>query len=56
LFDGVWAQKRKIITEIYGFGEDSWEAQAGARSEAFSYFREQAPWRMPIMLGRTATA
>ncbi len=34
----VWQQKYKIITGIYGFNEDSFEAQATPRHEAFWCF------------------
>lgn len=36
LSDAVWARKYAIITEVYGFGEASWEAQSVTRDEAFS--------------------
>jgi hypothetical protein len=52
LSDLVGAKKRKIITEIYGFGEDSWQAQVGTQAEAFSYFREQEPRRLRAEYGR----
>ena len=39
LSDAVWTQKYSIITEVYGFGEASWEARAVPRREAFSCFR-----------------
>ena len=33
--DPVWAEKRRIITDIYGFQEGSWEARTVPRREAF---------------------
>jgi LmbE family N-acetylglucosaminyl deacetylase len=40
LSDAVWHQKIEIITALYGFDEDSWEAHAAARTEAFRCFTE----------------
>ena len=31
----VWLQKRRLITDLYGFGADSWEAQTTPREEGF---------------------
>lgn len=36
LADPVWTAKRKIITDIYGFGEDAWETLVTPRVEAFN--------------------
>jgi LmbE family N-acetylglucosaminyl deacetylase len=36
---GIWKQKYEIITEIYGFEENSFEAQTTPRAEAFWQFR-----------------
>ena len=41
LSDAVWTRKYGIITEVYGFGEASWEAQVVPRTEAFGCFSEQ---------------
>jgi LmbE family N-acetylglucosaminyl deacetylase len=38
LSDEVWDRKSAIITEVYGFGTDSWEARAVTRGEAFHCF------------------
>lgn len=38
----IWARKHHIITEVYGFGEDSWEARAVTHTEAFHYGGERA--------------
>lgn len=38
--DEVWTRKYGIITEVYGFGEASWEALAVTRTEAFCCFAE----------------
>jgi LmbE family N-acetylglucosaminyl deacetylase len=34
----IWQMKYKIITNIYGFATDSWEAQTTPRTEAFWQF------------------
>jgi LmbE family N-acetylglucosaminyl deacetylase len=36
--DGVWLEKRRLITELYGFGNDSWEARTTPREEGFWCF------------------
>lgn len=44
----TWAGKRSLITEVYGFSQESWEAQAAPRVEAFWQFHspeEYAQWR-----------
>jgi len=38
LSDDVWQKKYYIITKIYGFGPDSFEAKAAGREEAFWCF------------------
>jgi LmbE family N-acetylglucosaminyl deacetylase len=40
LSDEVWAVKRSLLTEIYGFVPDSWEVQTTPRREAF--------WRLVV--------
>lgn len=35
LSDELWNRKSAIITEVYGFATDSWEARAVTRTEAF---------------------
>jgi LmbE family N-acetylglucosaminyl deacetylase len=42
LSDEVWNRKRELITGIYGFAEDSWEARAAVRIEAFNCFTERS--------------
>ena len=37
----VWKKKYEIITEIYGFGPDSFEAETTPRNEAFRRFRSE---------------
>lgn len=37
----LWEQKYNIITEIYGFGQDSWEAKTTPKDEAFWRFTEK---------------
>ena len=34
----VWLEKRRLITELYGFGPDSWEAQTTPKEEGFWCF------------------
>jgi LmbE family N-acetylglucosaminyl deacetylase len=34
----IWTEKYRILTEIYGFGADSWEAQTTPRTEGFWCF------------------
>jgi len=34
----LWEKKYQIITEIYGFEKNSWEAQTTPREEAFWQF------------------
>lgn len=36
----IWLRKYNIITETYGFKEDSWEAKTTPRSEAFWQFKD----------------
>ncbi len=36
----IWSRKHKIMTEIYGFAEDSWESQTTPRSESFWQFTQ----------------
>jgi len=43
--DALWAQKYSLITDIYGFGEATWEARAVTRMEAFSCFRGRESFR-----------
>jgi LmbE family N-acetylglucosaminyl deacetylase len=35
LAENVWAEKSRLIEEIYGYGADSWEAQTTPREEGF---------------------
>jgi LmbE family N-acetylglucosaminyl deacetylase len=39
LDDEVWREKRRLITELYGFSENSWEARCTPREEGFHIFR-----------------
>jgi hypothetical protein len=34
----LWNSKRQMITEVYGFDPDSWEARTTPREEAFWRF------------------
>jgi len=38
LADDVWLEKRRLITDLYGFGPDSWEARTTPREEGFWCF------------------
>jgi LmbE family N-acetylglucosaminyl deacetylase len=40
--DDVWARKYRIVTEVYGFAPDSWEARATPREEGFWSFTHAA--------------
>jgi hypothetical protein len=40
LSDEVWAVKRNLLTQIYGFVPESWEVQTNPRREAF--------WRLSV--------
>ena len=51
LADGVWLEKRRLITDLYGFGLGSWEAQTTLREEGFWCFdsaqaaaKRAGPW------------
>lgn len=39
--DDIWRQKYDIITEVYGFGEDSFEAETTPKQEAFWCFEAE---------------
>ncbi|MEY3894938.1 MAG: hypothetical protein RLZZ214_457 [Verrucomicrobiota bacterium] len=39
--DKIWSRKHDIITEVYGFGADSWEARAVTHTEAFHCYSDQ---------------
>lgn len=38
LTDDIWLEKRRLITDLYGFGPDSWEARTAPREEGFWCF------------------
>ena len=38
LTEDVWLDKRRLITDVYGYGADSWEALATPREEGFWCF------------------
>jgi LmbE family N-acetylglucosaminyl deacetylase len=51
LTDDVWLEKRRLITDLYGFRPDSWEARSTPREEGFWCFdsaqaavKRAAPW------------
>ena len=40
LSETIWQQKYKLITETYGFEEESWEAKTTPKAEAFWTFTD----------------
>jgi LmbE family N-acetylglucosaminyl deacetylase len=42
----VWQTKYRLMTQVYGFGMDSWEAQTTPRAEAFWRFESQSQLEM----------
>lgn len=38
LTDNLWLEKRRLITDVYGYGIDSWEARTTPREEGFWCF------------------
>jgi hypothetical protein len=38
LTDDIWREKRRLITDVYGYGAESWEAQTTPREEGFWCF------------------
>ena len=36
--DDIWVEKQRLITDLYGFGPDSWEALTTPREEGFWCF------------------
>jgi LmbE family N-acetylglucosaminyl deacetylase len=38
LTDEIWLEKRRLITDVYGYGAESWEAQTTPREEGFWCF------------------
>ncbi len=51
----VWARKYKLISEIYGFEEASWEARAVTRTEAFNCFADPGAIHPVAENGQTLT-
>jgi LmbE family N-acetylglucosaminyl deacetylase len=54
LTDGVWIEKRRMITDLYGYGPESWEAQTTPREEGFwclasaqAAAERATPWELP---------
>jgi LmbE family N-acetylglucosaminyl deacetylase len=52
LSEAIWARKYGLLTEVYGFGPTSWEAQVAPRAEAFNCFSEQESVHRPEGSGR----
>ena len=50
LTDDIWREKRRLITDVYGYGADSWEAQTTPREEGFWCFdsAQQAVTRIAL--------
>jgi len=53
LTDGVWLEKRRLITDLYGFAPESWEARTTPREEGFWCFdsaqaavKRATPWEL----------
>jgi LmbE family N-acetylglucosaminyl deacetylase len=51
LTESVWLEKQRLITDVYGYGKDSWEARATPREEGYWCFdsvetakKRIAPW------------
>jgi LmbE family N-acetylglucosaminyl deacetylase len=44
----IWLRKYGIMTQIYGFGENSWEAKATAMTEAFWQFTNSYTARQQV--------
>jgi LmbE family N-acetylglucosaminyl deacetylase len=47
LREDIWREKYRLVTEVYGFSADSWEARTTPRREAFRAFdnaRAAADW------------
>jgi LmbE family N-acetylglucosaminyl deacetylase len=38
LTDNIWLEKRRLITDVYGYGADSWETRTTPREEGFWCF------------------
>jgi LmbE family N-acetylglucosaminyl deacetylase len=38
LTESVWLEKRRLITDVYGYGAESWETQSAPREEGFWCF------------------
>ena len=38
LTENIWLEKRRLITDVYGYGPQSWEARATPREEGFWCF------------------
>jgi hypothetical protein len=52
--DDIWLEKRRVITDLYGFRTDSWEARTTPREEGFwcldsaqAAVERAAPWEQP---------
>ena len=53
LSEAIWARKYGILSEVYGFGEASWEVLAAQRTEAFNCFGDlDSSYTLPAMAQR----
>src|ERR1022692_4687663 len=55
LADHVWLEKRRLLTDLYGYGPDSWEARTTPREEGFWCF-DSARTHSPIPTSRPSAA
>jgi LmbE family N-acetylglucosaminyl deacetylase len=51
LAENVWLEKRRLITDVYGYGIDSWEARTGALTQ----HRQQQSAQYPRSNNREST-
>ena len=46
--EAIWEKKYSIITEIYGYAKNSWEARTTPMSEAFWQFKDSQEAKKPV--------
>jgi LmbE family N-acetylglucosaminyl deacetylase len=51
----IWQRKRQLITELYGFGGESWEARVTPRREAFWRLTNPADARLWLAKAKAMT-
>jgi hypothetical protein len=53
LKENIWREKRRLIMDVYGYGEESWEARSTPREEGFWRFNSpQAAFNRTVSLER----